>query len=263
MFAPAPLWPTCLESIQSLLSTLPNPFFDIVHLRSMRGHRSNLSLATSVDLDVEGGGRLDEDYDGGWPSSSQHAWSAKGPAASIPSMGLVASARCHLAWARCGISDANRWQEAARVAMGAPDVRNSILKGLILTSTIAALIFFFELAFLPHQLFFASNEHGEDASASSSIGSVFWLYPLVAGSYFLASSWTVDVAQATYQIRHGRFLSVADFQSSASSSSWTRRAVAEKSYLVILVVNYTIVSLILQQVPIIGKWLSFFFMVSL
>lgn len=223
----------------------------------MRGHRSNFSLATSVDLDVEGGGRLDEDYDGGWPSSSQLAWSAKGPAASVPSMGILRSARCHLAWARCGFSDANRWKEAARVAMGAPDVRNSILKGLILTSTIAALIFFFELAFFPSQLFFSA--HDPDAS---SIGSVFWLYPLVAGSYFLASSWTVDVAQATYQLKHGRFLSVADFQAPNSPGfSTTSRVVAEKSYLVILVVNYTIISLILQQVPIVGKWLSFFFMV--
>lgn len=77
-------------------------------------HRQNLSLAASVDLDVEGGGRLDEDYDGGWSTSSL-AWSAKGPAAYTSTMGVVQSAKCHLAWARTGLADANRWPEAARV----------------------------------------------------------------------------------------------------------------------------------------------------
>lgn len=78
-------------------------------------HRPNLSLAASIDLDVEGGGRLDEDYDGGWSSASL-AWSAKGPAAYTSTMGIVQSSKCHLHWARAGLIDANRWQEAAKVA---------------------------------------------------------------------------------------------------------------------------------------------------
>lgn len=78
-------------------------------------HKANLSLAASVDLDVEGGGRLDEDYDAGW-SSSTLAWSAKGPAAYASTMSVLQSAKCHLVWARAGWSDANRWLEAARLA---------------------------------------------------------------------------------------------------------------------------------------------------
>lgn len=78
-------------------------------------HRANLSLATSVDLDVEGGGRLDEDYDAGW-SANSIAWSAKGPAAYASTMSIAQSAKCHLMWARSGWSDANKWLEAAKLS---------------------------------------------------------------------------------------------------------------------------------------------------
>lgn len=79
-------------------------------------HRSNLSLATSVDLDVEGGGRLDEDYDAGWSHSSSLAWSAKGPAAYASTMSVLQSAKCHLMWAKAGWIDSNRWLEAAKLS---------------------------------------------------------------------------------------------------------------------------------------------------
>lgn len=79
-------------------------------------HRADYSLATSVDLDVEGGGRLDDDYDAGWSTSSSLSWSAKGPAAFASSMGIQKSAKCHLTWAKAGWSDANRWLDALKLA---------------------------------------------------------------------------------------------------------------------------------------------------
>jgi etoposide-induced 2.4 mRNA len=79
-------------------------------------HGPNESMAASIDLDVEGGGRLDDDYDAGWSSSSGLAWSAKGPAAYASSMSVLQSAKCHLTWARAGWSDANRWLEAVRLS---------------------------------------------------------------------------------------------------------------------------------------------------
>lgn len=77
-----------------------------------RSHRPQLSVQ-SVDLDVEGG-RVEDDYDEGWPTSSTLRWSARGPTAHMPTYGLAQSAKIHLKWARAGWADANRWPEALR-----------------------------------------------------------------------------------------------------------------------------------------------------
>lgn len=222
-------------------------------------HRPALSLAASVDLDVEGGGRLDEDYDGGWSSSSSLAWSAKGPAAYTSTMGILQSAKCHLAWAKAGWSDANRWVEAGKVATRSAEIRFGIIKGLVLSVSIAALIFFFELAFFPTHLFPkpSKGDYDDDLDGHvGHVGNVFWLYPLIAGSYFLASSWTVDVAQAAYRLKHGRGFSI----SSPAIPAGTSRRIILESYRIFLVVNYVIISVVLQQIPWIGRWLSFLFM---
>ena len=133
-----------------------------------------------------------------------------------------------------------------------------VLKGFILSSVIAALIFFFELAFFPKQLFPASDEHDDEGTVGST-GNVFWLYPLIAGSYYLASSWTLDVANATYKIKHGSALSMGLPQQ--IPSGFSRKLILE-SHRVLLVINYGIISLALQQLPWVGRWLSFSFMVG-
>ncbi|EPQ32062.1 uncharacterized protein PFL1_00260 [Pseudozyma flocculosa PF-1] len=235
-----------------------------------RKHRP-LSVA-SVDLDIEGGGRIDEHYDTGlpWPlaSSAQPlSWSAKGPAAQIPRLGLAHSAKAHLTWARAGWSDANRWPEAIRLIANSSEIRNGILKGLFLSGVIAALVFFLELAFLPTVLFEQPlvASHSDSASVNSpsealgSLGNVFWLYPLIGGSYLLASSWTTDVAEAAYRLRHGHVrnaLSIASFTPPAGTS---RRLVRE-SYRLFLIVNYAAVVVLLGRIPYLGRPLSFLFM---
>lgn len=148
-----------------------------------------------------------------------------------------------------------------------PEIRKGVLKGLGLSAVIALLIFFFELAFFPAHLFRQSSSdsqqgmsaHDEDDLEGSvgRVGSVFWLYPLVAGSYFLAASWTMDVANAAHKLKHGRGLSMSAQNMFPPGTS--RRIVLE-SYRVILVVNYALISFALQQIPFVGRWLAFFFM---
>ncbi|PWZ02992.1 hypothetical protein BCV70DRAFT_220190 [Testicularia cyperi] len=243
-------------------------------------HGSALSVS-SVDLDIEGGGRIDENYDAGlpWPfggsglgdilggrGSYAAAWSAKGPAENIPRLSAGQSLRCHLAWARHGWWDANRWSDAFQLIASSREIRNGVIKGLLLSGTISALVFFFELAFFPKVLFQRPDKVAHDIASSAgstgslvgSLGNVFWLYPLIGGSYLLASSWTADIAQAAFKLRHGhaRNLSLAN----ASLPPGTSRRLLQESYRMILIINYTIVYLLLGQVPYLGRWLSFLFM---
>jgi len=150
------------------------------------------------------------------------------------------------------------------ISYRASEVRNGVIKGFLLSATIVAVIFFFELAFFPTHLFPIKRLHdkNDDSTAyinQSSFGGTFWLYPLIAGSYYLASSWTLDVAQATYRLKHGRGLSMGF--SPQLPSGFARKAILE-SHRILLVINYTVISLALQQIPWIGRWLSFAFMVS-
>lgn len=120
------------------------------------------------------------------------------------------------------------------------------------------MIFFFELAFFPKRLFPSSHSSDDEKETVARIGNVFWLYPLIAGSYYLASSWTLDVAHATYRLKHGRGISMS--MSQPLPAGFTRKLVME-SHRVLLVINYAVISLVLQQIPWLGRWLSFAFMV--
>lgn len=154
------------------------------------------------------------------------------------------------------------WSPRLRISScRSSEVRIGVLKGFLLSSTIVAVIFFFELAFFPKHLFPASEEHDDhhEEETVGGIGNVFWLYPLIAGSYYLASTWTVNVARATYKIRHGRSLSSNTTE--ATHTDISRKLLLE-SHRVLLVINYTVISVLLQQIPWIGRWLCFAFMVS-
>ncbi|CEH11674.1 p53-mediated apoptosis protein EI24/PIG8 [Ceraceosorus bombacis] len=224
-------------------------------------HRGpQLSLSASIDLDVEGGAnaRLDESYDAGWRTEDL-PWSAKGPASSLPTLNAVHSAKAHLSWARDGWVDSMRWSEAARVIRRSPDVRNGLAKGSILSLAVVGAIFFFEIAFFPSHLF--QRQQGESATG---FGHVFFLYPLLGLCYFLAASWTVDVANAVYAIRRGNVghlrgmsVGVAD---AVKLPAGTSRRILEESYRVILVLNYVLICYLLDLVPYIGRPLAFFFM---
>ena len=154
-------------------------------------HRPGGLSVSDVDLDIEGGGggRIDELYDSGlpWPLSNSArptSWSAKGPAEHIPRLSLLKSLRRHLTWARAGWWDGNRWSEALRLISSSSDIRNGVLKGLLLSGTITAVVFFFELAFFPTALFQqppvkSVNDITQSDSIIASLGNVFWMYPLI------------------------------------------------------------------------------------
>lgn len=85
----------------------------------------------------------------------------------------------------------------------------------------------------------------------------------------------MDVAQAAHRLKHGRGMSLNGpnilpagyvpllgyHRSLLTSTKRTSRKLVLESYRVILVLNYTLISLALQQIPWIGRWLAFFFMV--
>ncbi|SNX81356.1 uncharacterized protein MEPE_00061 [Melanopsichium pennsylvanicum] len=234
-------------------------------------HRPGGLSVSDVDIDIEGasGGRVDELYDAGlpWPldtNARPASWSAKGPAEHIPRLSLLKSLRSHLKWAHAGWWDANRWSEALKLIASSSEIRNGVLKGLLLSSTISAVVFFFELAFFPKVLFRQkpSAQQMQDMTPSDSIvgglGNVFWLYPLIGGSYLLASSWTSDIAQAAYKLRHGhaRRLTLAN----PSLPPGTSRRLLHESYRMMLILNYTVFYILLARIPYFGRLLSFLFM---
>ncbi|TKY90074.1 hypothetical protein EX895_000072 [Sporisorium graminicola] len=234
-------------------------------------HRPKGVSVSDVDLDIEGagGGRIDELYDAGlpWPlgtSARPTSWSAKGPAEHMPRLPLFKSLQCHLNWARAGWWDGNRWSEALRLIASSSEIRNGVLKGLLLSGTISAVVFFFELAFFPKVLFQqkspAETVQGvaESGSIVGGVGNVFWLYPLIGGSYLLASSWTSDIAQAAYKLRHGHVRRLT--LSNPSLPPGTSRRLLQESYRLILIVNYTVFYIILGRIPYVGRPLSFLFM---
>ncbi|SAM72948.1 uncharacterized protein UBRO_00094 [Ustilago bromivora] len=233
-------------------------------------HRPNGLSVSDVDLDIEGasGGRVDELYDAGlpWPlgtSGRPTSWSAKGPAEHIPRVSLVSSLQCHLRWARAGWWNANRWPEAFKLIASSSEIRNGVLKGLLLSGTISAVAFFFELAFLPKVLFQqppikSMQDAAESGSIVGTLGNVFWIYPLIGGSYLLASSWTSDIAQAAYKLRHGHVRRLT--LSNPSLLPGTSRRLLQESYRVFLIANYTVFYILLGRIPYFGRMLSFFFM---
>lgn len=235
------------------------------------GHRPNGLSVSDVDLDIEGagGGRIDEAYDTGlpWPlgsSARPTSWSAKGPADYVPRLPLLKSLHCHLNWAKAGWGDANRWPEAFKLIGSSSEIRNGVLKGLLLSGTISALVFFFELAFFPTVLFQqkppvkAMQDIAESGSIIGNLGNVFWMYPLIGGSYLLASSWTSDIAQAAYKLRHGHVRRLT--LSNPSLPPGTSRRLVQESYRIILIVNYTLLYILLGRIPYLGRSLSFLFM---
>ncbi|SPO20563.1 uncharacterized protein UTRI_00039 [Ustilago trichophora] len=233
-------------------------------------HRPNAMSVSDVDLDIEGasGGRVDELYDAGlpWPlgtSALPTSWSAKGPVEHIPRLSFLKSLRCYLNWARAGWWDANRWPEALKLISSSSEIRNGVLKGLLLSGTISAIVFFFELAFFPKVLFGqppvkSVQEIPQSGSIIGGLGNVFWLYPLIGGSYLLASSWTSDIAQAAYKLRHGHVRRLT--LSNPSLPPGTSRRLLQESYRLVLILNYTVFYILLGRIPYLGRLLSFLFM---
>ena len=103
-------------------------------------------------------------------------------------------------------------------------------------------VYVLRLTLMPTRMF-------DDGSGSSawvaSVSSVFWLYPLIAGTYFVASKFSMGVAEAAFRARN---LSV----SRPASSTWQ-----DHFFRLLLVLNYSLVCFLLQLLPWIGAPLVF------
>ena len=221
--------------------------------------RHDRAFLQSVDLNTEAnlGSQLDEDYDAGWPSSSTGLWSAKGPTVYAPRMGLVRSAKLHAQWALGGWSDANQWKRAMKLVRmyvrhspRSAELRLGLVKGLLLSGVVCALVYFFSLTLLPE--FRGADEEEAHAVWVGSVSSAFWLYPLIAGSYLVASTWTMGVAEAALSAQN---LHVPDMRERLQHTSWV-----EHVSRAVLIANYSLVCLALQYLPWIGPILAFLVM---
>ncbi|CAO1626653.1 unnamed protein product [Sympodiomycopsis kandeliae] len=246
------------------------------------------SVSSSFDLgmyDVEGGSSStslssDSNYFEGLPiiaslrkaeeSSGVAYWTSRGPqwrdtkgSSFDQSNSIVGGIKTLANWTLDGLKDSVKFKEVAGVVSASPVIRKSITKGLVLSVAVVLLIFFFELAFFPTQLFLRHKIVDEDELTAIGNGNVLWLYPVIAISYFVASSWTLDVAQAAYKLRnnHLRGLSLANITNPSSTSS-LRRKVCQESFRVFLILNYIAVVLALQRLPYtwISRMASFLFM---
>lgn len=247
------------------------------------GHSRGLS---SLDLgshrvDVEGGpgaDRLDEDYFhglaaalGGVTESEPLPWTAAGPVdrfgggsgggfdAGAPiGQRIAASLRTQLLNAKAGWSDSLRWKQVAVLIVESPAIRWSVIKGSIVSLVVVLVIYFFELAFFPSQLYPVAGKagtSGQGLATSSSTSSIntLWFYPVIAISYYMASSWTRDVVKGLSS--HGKRASLAGL-----ASSGTRRRLLQQSYQPILFLNYLVVALAIRAwIPWVGSSLSFCF----
>ena len=93
----------------------------------------------------------------------------------------------------------------------------------------------------------------KDASASTwfgSVGNVFWLYPLITGSYLIASTWSVGIAEAAFMAQ-----GIKPHPKGGSETAWIEYAVRT-----VLILNYSLICFALQNLPVVGRILSFLVM---
>lgn len=125
-----------------------------------------------------------------------------------------------------------------------------LLKGLLLSGIVCAVVYFFSLTLFPE-----IGDWDEDNDGSVWIGSVssaFWLYPLIAGSYLIASTWTMGVAEAAYTAQN---IHVPDSRQRLKPLSWVENVCRG-----VLIANYSILCLALSYIPWAGPVLAFLVM---
>lgn len=204
------------------------------------------SALPSVDLDAEYTRvPLKNEYDVGVSSF----WSARGP--HDARLSLRESARLHTQWLMAGWRDANRWRRVYALVRSSPKLYKGLLKGLLLSTVLCGLVHFFRLTMSPRNAWEAQGVHDREAQATwiGSVSNAFWLYPLLAGCYFMASSWTTNVADAA-QSAQDRSLPTRE----RTTSWWDMIARA------VLILNYSAVCFGLQWIPWIGPPLAFMVM---
>lgn len=127
-------------------------------------------------------------------------------------------------------------------------LRLGLLKGLVLSGFVCVLVHVFRLSFVPHHLI---QRHEDEVSAwIGSVGHVFWLYPLIAGSYWLASTWSTSIVEAAFLAQNIQPRPVP-----RADHPWVEHVVR-----VALVLNYSLACFAVQSLPWIGPPLAFLFM---
>ncbi|WFD32436.1 hypothetical protein MSPP1_003483 [Malassezia sp. CBS 17886] len=214
-------------------------------------HRGRVTLQ-SVDLDTDAGASapLDGDYDAGWPGAAPSLWSAKGPSVHAPRLGLFPSLRLHARWMRSGVRDAARLQRALNIVRISPAVRLGLIKGAALSGVVCALVYFSSVSLHLPTLYRADRAWDTDGGTVwvGSVSSVFWLYPVIAGTYLLAATWTTGVAEAAFSAQHA---------SAATAQETLAGSFIDNAARVALITNYSVVCFLLQAVPWIGPPLAF------
>ncbi|WFD00391.1 hypothetical protein MYAM1_003140 [Malassezia yamatoensis] len=215
--------------------------------------RHERAFLQSVDLDTDANSALqvDEDYDLGWSNASFHSWSAKAPYVYTPRMSLARSAKLHLHWARSGWQDANRWKGSFELAQKSRALQIGLLKGLLLSGAVCIAVHLFSLSLVP-ELEWLGQLQDSPSGWIGTVSNAFWLYPLIACSYLVASTWTMSIAEAAYLARN---IQVAKPVHSASQSYWI-----ENASRIILIANYSLLCFALQYIPWIGPFLAFLMM---
>lgn len=212
----------------------------------------------SIDFDTDASVsvQLEDHYDEGLGLSKAGLWSAKGPTAHVTRVSLGKSAMLHAEWALAGLRDANNWRRVLELVCSyvlctdpsSETLRLGLLKGLVLSGLVCVLVHVFRLSFVPHAIL---QRHEEGTSAwIGSVGHVFWLYPLIAGSYLLASTWSTSIAEAAFlaQNIHPRAALQVD-------RPWVEHAVR-----LALVLNYSVACFAVQSLPWVGPPLAFVLM---
>lgn len=163
-------------------------------------HLSSFDLGT---LDIEGGSSStlssDSNYFEGLPilaalrraetAKDIQYWTSRGPQSvantfeeSGGSKGLIANVKTVCGWVRDGLADSVRFKEVAGVVSASPAIRLSIAKGLVLSVAVVLLVFFFELAFFPAQLYLRHTVD-EDEQALLGNGNVSVCRDRAAGGF--------------------------------------------------------------------------------
>lgn len=198
----------------------------------------------SVDFDTDASVsvQLDDNYDEGL-SPQAGLWSAKGPTAHAARASLGKSAELHAGWALAGLRDANNLRRVLAFVRASATLRIGLLKGLVMSGLVCVLVHVFRLSLVPRDM-------GQHSAWFGSVGHVFWLYPLIAGSYLLASTWSTSIAEAAFLAQN-----IQPRTPPQADAIWVEHVVR-----LALVLNYSIVCFAVQSLPWVGPPLAFLFM---
>lgn len=153
-------------------------------------------------------------------------------------------------WAVQGLLDAVNFQRVVTLVQEDSEIRALVVKSAILNALSITSVGVFDWFILP--LLDPGNKKWFHRHFEA-LYQGLWLAPLVALSLFLNLTWCSQIADRTFQIKHGRKAY------SASPYSGMVAHIASSAYRVILIASYLILGFLLEYVPYIGAMLSFIY----